>query len=76
MITFASIPKFTESAHYQVNIAWDSLIDDIKRYVEKYNLIFNPDFQRGHIWTKEKLLEYVDILKFPEMYDYYKLLYL
>lgn len=62
MLTFASISKFTEAAHYQVHIPWTSLIDNIKHYenseLSKLNL--NPDFQRGHVWTEKQKRLYVE----------------
>lgn len=57
-----NIVQFTRPAHYRINISWGMLEDSIKRYEETslapLNLI--PDFQRGHIWTKEQQILYVE----------------
>jgi len=59
---FAAIPKFTETAHYQVHISWDSLIANIKRHENSKltRLNLNPDFQRGHVWTEKQQRLYVE----------------
>lgn len=55
--TIASIPKFPH-ANYRVNMFWHY----IKQFLEGQPLVeFNPDYQRGYVWTqeqKERYLEY------------------
>lgn len=50
---FKDIPQFTRGSNYKVNM-------DIRRIPawieenEQYGLQLNPDFQRGHIWTEQQ----------------------
>jgi hypothetical protein len=45
---------------YKINISWDNLEYYLKRYIEKYNLDPDPDFQRGHVWTETQQQKYVE----------------
>lgn len=59
--SFSDIPKLTVSNHcYSVQVTWDYLIEDVGRYVTKYGLQLNPDFQRGNVWTKEQQIAFVE----------------
>jgi hypothetical protein len=57
---FASIPQFTETSRYQVNVAWTSVPHTLADYSEPYGLDLDPDFQRGHVWTEEQQIRYVE----------------
>lgn len=58
---FSDIPKLTVSNHcYTVAVTWDYLIEDVNRYITKYGLQLNPDFQRGNIWTREQQIAFVE----------------
>lgn len=38
----------------------------MSRYIEEYGLVICPDFQRGHVWTEDQQIAYVEyILKNP-----------
>lgn len=53
------IRSFTRDASWGVDIPWR----DILRYVEqqeKDGLDLNPDFQRGHVWTAEQQIAFVE----------------
>jgi uncharacterized protein with ParB-like and HNH nuclease domain len=62
MVKFSKIPKFTQIPAYKVDIC----LEDFKRRVEKdiqeKDLQLNPDFQRGHIWTQEQQIKYVEYI--------------
>jgi uncharacterized protein with ParB-like and HNH nuclease domain len=58
---FRSIKQLTRYPSYQVDTDWTYLIDAcIPRYIEKYNLNLNPDFQRAHVWTEDKQIAFVE----------------
>lgn len=57
---FTDIPQFTGFGHYQINVSWQHLKDEINHFVDEYGLELNPDFQRGHIWTKKQKIAYVE----------------
>lgn len=63
---FSDIERYP-SIHYTVNVSWESLEDHMDRYITKYDLKMNPDFQRGHVWTREQQIKYVEyMLKAPD----------
>ena len=47
-------------AYYAVDVSFDYLEEMIDRYIDTHNLIMNSDFQRGHIWTKDQQVKYVE----------------
>lgn len=56
---FAQIKQFTRSGSYNVNIS----LKHLKEWVEvqkEDGLILNPDFQRGHVWTKNQQIAYAE----------------
>jgi hypothetical protein len=59
---FKDIPQLTRSANYRVNQDWNYLIETIKRYSDKdlCPLDIDPDFQRGHVWTEQQQIAYVE----------------
>jgi len=59
---FTDIPKFTRVPCYHTDIGIDYLPIYIKDLKENYGLNMNPDFQRGHVWSKEQQIAYVEYL--------------
>lgn len=57
---FRDIPKFTEWGSYAVDIGWDYLEDYIKRLEEDHGFDPDPDFQRGHVWTRLQQIAFVE----------------
>lgn len=55
-LRFRDIPQFTRMASYAVDISWDYLL----QYLDHDELNLDPDFQRGHVWTPEKQVSYVE----------------
>lgn len=58
----SDIPKFRSWGHYSLKVGWDDLQDRIKRYMETYKLNFDPDYQRGRVWTSEQRSAYVEFI--------------
>ena len=65
MMKIKDIPKFISQARYSVNVSWAYVETNLERYQDKKiagseGLNLDPDFQRGHVWTKKKQREYVE----------------
>lgn len=59
---FTDIPKFTRSPPYHVDMGLDYLLTWITEHEKDFDLQLNPDFQRGHVWTREQQIAYVEYL--------------
>lgn len=58
---FKDITTFTRPAHYHVDVS----LPDLKEYIDhkvECGLQLNPDFQRGHVWTEEQQIAYVEYM--------------
>ena len=65
-MNWKDVPKFTH-CHYRVNIPWHFLQENINEYLTVHKLDLNPDFQRGHVWTEEQQIAFVEYaLKEPQ----------
>lgn len=58
------IKKFY-APRYSVQVSWDFLEEQLKHYDDRscpgsLGLNLDPDFQRGHVWTEEKQIAYVE----------------
>lgn len=53
------VEQFPDSA-YSVDVGLDSLLEHISRYMEDYGLEVNPDFQRGHVWSRQQQIDYME----------------
>lgn len=57
------IPKFTEyDLTNYINYGFVGYVDFINEQVGKYNLQLNPEFQRGHVWTEEQQIAYIEFI--------------
>jgi hypothetical protein len=62
---FRDIPQFTRCGNYQVNVDWGYLERHLTGWHEPTAgspLVLDPDFQRGHVWTEEKQIHYVEYI--------------
>lgn len=57
---FKDIPQFTSDGSYQVNYSLTSLVKYIEEEVETMELQLNPEFQRGHVWTEEQQIAWLE----------------
>lgn len=60
LVKFADIPQFTTDGYYQVNYPIISLVRYIEEEVEISGLQLNPEFQRGHVWTEEQQIAWLE----------------
>ena len=58
---FQDIPERMK-AYYQIDVSLKDLDFVVNRYLKNFNLQLNPDFQRGHVWTEEQQIAYVEFL--------------
>lgn len=59
---YSEIPQFTSWGSYQVNMPLKYLKQKIEEWIAEENLQLNPDFQRGHVWTEEQQVNYIEFL--------------
>lgn len=59
---FRDIPQFTPDGNYQINVSLASIERQIESLSEFQKLEMDPDFQRGHVWTEDKQIAYVEFL--------------
>lgn len=57
---FRDIPTFTR-AHYKVDVSLAHLDSVLEDYATQ-GLQLEPDFQRGHVWTIDQQVQYVEYL--------------
>jgi len=62
MPKFSDIRKYTKPPCYHVNVALDSLEHHIQNYIKEFSCQLDPDFQRGHVWSEDKQIAYVEFL--------------
>ena len=57
------IPQFP-MAHYEVDVGWDYLEDALESWSRRIDgnggLDMSPEYQRGHVWTREQQIAYVE----------------
>jgi hypothetical protein len=58
----ADIPYFFRPPHYTVNVPWDGLEQQLQNWNDRPHspLDLDPDFQRGHVWTEDKQIAFVE----------------
>lgn len=58
---WSDIPQFTRSGSWECDYSLPSFVRFIEEEQTK-GLQMNPDFQRGHVWTEEQQIAYVEFL--------------
>jgi uncharacterized protein with ParB-like and HNH nuclease domain len=57
---FEDIPQFTRDGAWQCDFTLDYLVKHINEEIEEHGLQLNPDFQRGHVWTEEQQVAWLE----------------
>lgn len=57
---FADIPSFTRDGSWQCDFDFAYLLQFIDEHIKSYGLQLNPDFQRGHVWTEEQQIAWLE----------------
>lgn len=60
---FNDIPKFP-FATYSVDVDWTEIGEWVRQQEEDraYTIELSPDYQRGHVWTEDKQIKYVEYI--------------
>lgn len=58
---FNTIPQFTRSAKWAVDISWRDLEAWLANQVNQ-GFDADPDFQRAHVWTSDQKVRYVEFI--------------
>lgn len=59
---FEDVPRFTKDSNYAVDIPWDHLMRHLEKQFDEATCELNPDFQRGHVWTPDKQVAFVEFM--------------
>lgn len=60
-MNYENIPLLiSNQANYHVNCSFLRIDRFMRDYIDNYGLILNPDFQRGHVWTEEQQISYIE----------------
>lgn len=62
IIRAEQIPELIPTGSYQINSSLDYLKDTINTFVEQDGLNLDPDFQRGHIWSMNQRIAYIEFI--------------
>jgi len=57
---FRDIPQFTRAGSYEVYMQLRHLISWIEEEKVQNGLQLNPDFQRGHVWSEDQQIKYIE----------------
>ena len=57
---FRDIPQFTREGNYQVDMDIRRIPEWIANEQKEMNLQLNPKFQRGHVWTEEQQIAWLE----------------
>lgn len=58
--SFRDIKMFTTNGNYNVCYPLPSLVKYIKEEIEIMGLQLNPEFQRGHVWTEQQQINWLE----------------
>ena len=60
MPSFKDIPQYTSERFQPTDVPLDILDDFVRRWTESHNWEMVPDFQRGHVWTEQDQIAFVE----------------
>ena len=60
--SFKEIPQFTRDGSYAVDVPLNRVSRWVAKEQEELGLELNPEFQRGHVWTKRQQVAYMEFL--------------
>ena len=62
LIRYRDVPKPIRKGSYQTHVDLHYLKSTIDDYIRDFNLDLNPEFQRGHVWTHEQRVKFVEYM--------------
>lgn len=57
---FKDIPQFTQDGSWQADFPIEHLVKFINEQIEESGLQLNPDFQRGHVWSEQQQIAWLE----------------
>lgn len=57
---FKDIPQFTRDGNWQCDFDIEYLVKWIDEQIKECGLQLNPNFQRGHVWTKQQQVAFLE----------------
>lgn len=57
---FRDIPQMTKTPIYACDVPWGMVEGYLEREQKELHLDLEPDFQRGHVWTTEQQIAFVE----------------
>ncbi len=57
---FQDIPQFTQAGSWQADFPLEHVMGFINSEIDEMGLQLNPDFQRGHVWTDEQQIAWLE----------------
>lgn len=62
IVRYADVPKFTRRGNWEVDVPFTHIERSLASFQEDMGLDLDPDFQRGHVWTREQQTRWVEFL--------------
>lgn len=62
MMRFRDIPQFISDGSYRVDVQMEYLVDWLDKLIKDDGLQLCPDFQRGHVWTEEQQIKFLEFI--------------
>lgn len=59
---FTDIPQFTRSGSWECNFPLNRMVKQIEEWEQEEGLDMNPDFRRGHVWTEQQQIDFVEFI--------------
>lgn len=59
-MNFKDIPQFVEAGNYEINMPFGHIEERIAEWQDEHDLQLDPDFQRGHVWTEEQQIAWLE----------------
>lgn len=57
---FNEIPQFTRTGNWEADFGLENLVKFIQEEIDEQGLQLNPEFQRGHVWTEEQQIAFLE----------------
>ncbi len=61
-VDLKNIKKLTGQPNYKVVWSFDHVHEKIQDYIDNLGLEITPDFQRGHVWTKNQQIKFIEFI--------------
>mgnify|MGYP003299344401 CR=1 FL=1 len=59
---WSDIPRLTDCNDSGPQYSLKEFVEHIGKEVTEWGLVLNPDFQRGHVWTEEQQVAFVEFM--------------